>query len=160
MLRDLLVNGNVGVDATYTADKEFKTGMAVVKDFANKLAKFPAAETGTDVVFVNKVREATGINAGRTDLPDYFEEFVTVNAGDKVVLYNYAYDNTFGTDQFDEKKLTDAAVGKYVAWGKDGLATVAAATTESNYKFLGFTLDAGKVKMARIYKTEVPGKNS
>ena len=158
MLRDMMVNEIVGVDATYTADADFATGLCVVKDLANKLAKLPAADTGVDVVFVQKARIPTGCNASKTYFSDYNVEFNTVAEGDKVVLYNYAYDNIFATDQFDATSLVDANVGKFVVWGTDGKAKVATAGTDSLYKFIGLYNDAGHT-LARFYKVETVGSN-
>lgn len=158
MLRDMMVNEIVGVDATYTADADLATGMGVVKDFANKLAKLPTADTGVDVVFVQKARIPTGCNASKTYFSDYNEQFNTVAEGDKVVLYNYAYDNIFATDQYDATSLVDANVDKFVAWGTDGKAKIAAAGTDSLYKFIGLYNDAGHT-LARFYKVETVGSN-
>ena len=146
MLRDMMVNEIVGVDATYTADADLATGMGVVKDLANKLAKLPTADTGVDVVFVQKARIPTGRETAKTYFSDYNEQFNTVNEGDKVVLYNYAYDNIFATDQYDATSLTD------------GKAKIATAGTDSLYKFIGLYNDAGHT-LARFYKVETVGSN-
>lgn len=159
MLRDKIVNDYTNVDSTYTADVELKTGMGVVKDFVNKLAKLPTAATGVDVVFVQKDRRPTGINAAKVYLSDYNEEFNTVKKDDKVVLYNYAYDNIFATDQYDATTIKAGNENKYVAWGTDGKATIAASGTNSRYKFLGLVDDAGHT-LARFYKVEDIGSNA
>lgn len=158
MLKDKIVHDYANVDATYTADTNLNTGMGVVKDLVNKLAKLPTAETGVDIVFVQKDRTPIGINAAKTQFSDYDVDFNTVNAGDKVVLYAYAYDNIFATDQYDETTVKAGAEGSYVAWGTDGKAVIAAAGTASNYKFLGLVSDAGHT-LARFYKTEKIGNN-
>lgn len=159
MLRDMMVNEIVGVDATYTADANFATGMGVVKDIANKIAKLPTADTGVDVVFVQKARIPTGQNAAKTYFSDYNEEFNTVKKDDKVVLYNYAYDNIFATDQYDDTSLVAGAEDKFVAWGTDGKAKIAGSGVNSMYKFAGLYNDAGHT-LARFYKTEAVGTNA
>lgn len=158
MLRDLETLEINAVDATYAADVDMATGMGVVKDIANKIAKLPAAETGTEVVFIQKDRRPTGRNAARTIFSDYDEEFNTVKAGDLIVLYNYAYDNIFATDQFDATTLVAGVEGQYVSWGTNGKAKLATAGVKSRYKFYGLYNDAGHI-LARIYKTEEIGNN-
>lgn len=159
MLRDLMVNEIVGVDATYNADADLITGMGVIKDPVNKLAKLPSAETGTDILFAQQVPVPKGINAARTIFSDYEDDFMNIAKGAKLVLYNYAYDNILGTDQYDETSLKAGNEDKYVAWGTDGKAKIASAGVQSNYKFLGLVKDNYHM-LARIYKTEVPGTNS
>ena len=158
MLRDLEVNEIVAVDATYSADVDMATGMGVIKDIANKVATLPAAEVGTEIVFTQKARIPTGKNAARTIFSDYDEEFNTIKKDDKVVLYNYAYDNIFATDQYDTATLVAGAEGQYVAWGTNGKAKLATAGVDSRYKFYGLYNDAGHI-LARIYKTEEIGSN-
>lgn len=158
MLRDLMVNEIDAADATYTADVALATGMGVVADIANKLAKLPAAETGTDILFVQKARVPYGCIAARTIFSDYEPQFNNYEKDEKVVLYDYSYRNIFATDQY-ASTITDADVDKFVAWGTDGKAVIAANTTDSLYKFMGFYNDAGH-KLAKFIKVEVPGKNA
>lgn len=158
MLRDLMVNEIDAADATYTADVALATGMGVIADLTNKLAKLPTAETGTDILFVQKARIPTGCLAARTEFSDYEPQFNNYEKDDKVVLYDYSYRNIFATDQYD-KAITDADIDKYVAWGTDGKAVIAATGTQSLYKFKGLYNDAGHI-LARFIKMEVPGTNA
>lgn len=159
MLRELMIHDQKSADATYTANAAMKTGMAVVKDLASHKAKFPAAATADNLLFVQKARIPTGVYAAYTNLSDYDDIFVNVAAGELVVLHSYDYDETFGTDAFDESGLTDDDAGSVVVAGTDGLLVPATSTTKSKYLFEGFYNDAGHT-LAQIRVLDTPIANS
>lgn len=159
MLRDIIVNAGINVDATYTAAADMKTGMGVVKDSATGKVSFPSAATGENVVFIQKDKIPTGANAARKNFSDYEEEFNTVKAGDKVVCYAYPNDNDFATDQFDATSLVSSAAKKAVVVGTDGKLTLATSTAKSRYQFIGLITDNGHT-LARIHVLDTPIANS
>ena len=160
MLRDLIVHDYLAVDSTFAADADMVTGAGVVKDFTAKTAGFPAAETAADIMFVQKARIPTGVNAARTEFSDYDPDFVNVAKGEKITLYHYPADATFGTDQFNVETLTKGNEGKRVAWGEDGKATIASSSVASVYVFKGLYEEAKGRTLAEIYVSDTPATNS
>ena len=159
MLRCLRDHDQKSADATYKANAACVTGMAVIKDFANKLAKFPTAATGDNLFFVQKERYATGINAAYTDLSDYDTIYTNVAQGEFVVLYSFDYDEVFATDAFTGSTLVDADIGKTVVANTSGLLTPATSTATSKYLFEGWYMDNGH-KLAKIRVLDTPVANS
>ena len=154
MLREFRVNGADAPAAYFKADVELQTGMGVVKDYANGLAKLPDAATSEGIFLVAKQPIATGMYAGM-DLSDYFEEYNTVAAGDTVVLYSYRDDSAFGTDQYDDG-LASITTATYVEVGTDG--KWASATAASKYLATGLYDDAGHT-LLRIEVLDTAGSN-
>ena len=163
MLREFRVNGADAPAAYFVADTDLKTGMGVVKDYANGLAKLPTSATADDIFLVAKAPIATGVYAG-TDQSDYFEEYNTVAEGDCVVLYSYRDDSAFGTDQYAAALGTalaaSGATPTYVSVGTDGkwVATSGSGNT-SKYLATGLYDDAGHT-LVRIEVLDVAGANS
>lgn len=145
MLRELINHGGKAAEATFVAASDLKTGMGVVKN-VNGTCSVPAEATSANIFLVEKARIPTGVNAGRTNLSDYEDEFVTVAKGDHVKLCEYDFGEMFGTDQFNG--LTDGDAGKTLHVGTDGKWAVA--TAASIYRFRGFIMDAGRHQMAQI----------
>ena len=159
MLRDLMINENLAVDATFVAKTAMTTGMAVVKNFTDETADFPSAETASELFFVHKERIPTGISASLTEFSDWYSEFNTVAAGEGVVLYEYPVGSTFGTDAY-ATGLTNTDKGKVLSAGTDGKLKVATTTTvSSRYKFLGLYTE-GTHTLAKVYVLENAVANS
>jgi len=159
MLRIMRDHDQKSADATYKANAACTTGVAVVKDYANKLAKFPAEATADNIFFVQKERYATGVKAGYTDLSDYDTVFTSVASGEFVVLYSFDYDEVFATDAFTGSTLVDADIGKTVVANTSGLLTPATSTATSKYLFEGWFTDNGH-KLAKIRVLDTPVANS
>ena len=159
MLRIIRDHDQKSADATYTANAACVTGMAVVKDTANKLAKFPSAATAENLFFVQKERYASGVNAAYTNLSDYDTAFTNVASGEFVVLYSFDYDEVFATDAFTGSTLVDADIGKTLVANTSGLLTPATSTATSKYYFEGWFTDNGH-KLAKIRVLDTPAANS
>lgn len=156
MLRELIVHENLAADATFTAAKELKTGMGVIRDFTTRTAAVPTAETAAEIAIVFKQPIPTGRNAALTQFSDYEDEFNTVAENEKFVCYTFPDNTTFAVDQYDDA-LAEADVNKYLAVGTDGKWTTA--SVESRYKFIGFMNDNGHT-LAKIFVCDVAGTNS
>lgn len=151
MLREFQTILDKNVDSTYKAEVAMKTGMGVLKDFANKTAEFPAAETAEGIFLVDKERVPTGTDCARGDMSDYDKAFTDVAANEFVKLPTYVAGEAFGTDQFVSAGLT---AGNRVAVGTDGKWKKAGASISSRYVYTGIHSDAGNT-LARI---EVAGE--
>ena len=156
MLREFRVNSADAPSAMFKANVALKTGMGVIKDYANGLAKLPTATTADGIFLVSKMPYPTGKDAAIEDFSDYYEPFNTVAQDELVVLYSYRDDSAFGTDQYDTSALTAAAAPLYVAVGTDGKWTTA--TGNSKYLFTKLYDDAGHT-LAHIEVVE-PGSNA
>lgn len=156
MLRELIVHENLAADATFTAAKELKTGMGVIRDFTTHTASMPTTATAAQIAVVNKLPIPTGRNAALTQFSDYEEEFNTVAENEKFVCYTFPANTTFAVDQYDAT-LAEGDVEKYLEVGTDGLWKIAA--SESIYKFVGFMNDNGHT-LAKIFVCDVPAANS
>ena len=88
MLRDFRINGAKAPDAMHKAKTDMVTGMAVVREdtATDKFVKVTEAETVADILFVDKERVPTGINAARGDMSDYDPDFVNIKANDMVTI--------------------------------------------------------------------------
>lgn len=128
MLREFRVNGADAPAAYFKADTELKTGMGVVKNYADGVAELPAEATAEGIFLVAKQPIATGIYAG-TDQSDYFEEFNTVAEGECVVLYSFRDDSAFGTDQYADA-LASITEPTFVEVGTDGKWVAASGDTK------------------------------
>ena len=139
MLREFRVNGADAPAAYFKADADLKTGMGVVKNYADGTAELPSAATAEGIFLVAKQPIATGIYAGQ-DLSDYHDEYNTIAKGECVVLYSYRDDSAFGTDQYDSA-LAELASPTFVAVGTDGKWTTASG--DSKYLATKIYDDAG-----------------
>lgn len=152
MLRELQVTMNKPANAMYKSGEEkIITGMAVVKNEANKTFEFVSAETAADLFFVDKERIPTGINAARADMSDYDEDFVTLKEGEFGKLIAYYVGERFAVDQYDEAGLVE---GVRVAAGTKG--KLVKASVASRYIFKGFFDDNGhKLAVIEVSDTAV-----
>lgn len=146
MLRERITHQQKAADTYLKAAADMVTGMGVVKDEVAGTFKFPTAATSANIYLVDKERIPTGINAARTDMSDYDEDYTTVKEGEYAKLPRYDAGERFSTDQY-ATTLTDAAIGKTLHVGTDG--KWAQATAASVYKFVGWHDDAGH-KLADI----------
>lgn len=154
MIRELQVTMNKPANAMYKAGEgKIITGMAVVKNEANKTFEFASAETAADVFFVDKERIPTGYNAARGDMSDYDEDFVTLKENDFGKLIAYYVGERFAVDQYDETGLVE---GVRVSAGTDG--KLVKATVASKYVFKGFVDDNGH-KLAVIEVSDTTATN-
>ena len=154
MIRELQVTMNKPANAMYKAGEEkIITGMAVVKNEANKTFEFASDETAADVFFVDKERIPTGYNAARGDMSDYDEDFVTLKENDFGKLIAYYVGERFAVDQYDETGLVE---GVRVSAGTDG--KLVKATVASKYVFKGFVDDNGH-KLAIIEVSDTTASN-
>lgn len=143
MLRDFRINGAKAPDAMHKAKVKMVTGMAVIKEDSatDKFVNVTSAETVADILFVDKERVPTGVNAARVDMSDYDENFVNIEANEMVTIDKFAPDERFGTDQFVETDFTaETAIDTRISF-KDGKAMKA--TIASPYKFKGLYNDNG-----------------
>jgi len=143
MLRDFRINGAKAPDAMHKAKVEMVTGMAVVREDSatDKFVNVTSEETVADILFVDKERVPTGVNAARGDMSDYDPDFVNIKANEMVTIDKYAPDEKFGTDQFVEADFTAETVIDTRVSFKDGKAMKA--TIASPYKFKGLYNDNG-----------------
>lgn len=147
MLRELQVTMNKPANAMYAcAETEAKTGMAVVKNEAAKTFGFAGSETATNLFFVDKERVPSGVNAGRANLSDYTDEFVTVANGEKAKLIAYYVGERFATDAVTG--IDALNVGDKLAAGTDGMLVKTVGT--SKYVFAGIYMDANAHKLALV----------
>ena len=154
MIRELQVTMNKPANAMYKAGEEkIITGMAVVKNEANKTFEFASAETAADVFFVDKERVPSGYNAARGDMSDYDEDFVTLKENEMGKLIAYYVGERFAVDQYDETGLVE---GVRVSAGTDG--KLVKATVASKYVFKGFVDDNGH-KLAVIEVSDTTATN-
>lgn len=155
MIRELQVTMNKPANAMYKAGEEkIITGMAVVKNEANKTFEFASAETAADVFFVDKERVPSGYNAARGDMSDYDEDFVTLKENEFGKLIAYYVGERFAVDQYVEDGLE---VDVRVSAGTDG--KLAKATIASKYVFKGFFDDNGH-KLAVIEVSDAAVANA
>ena len=140
MLREIITHSHKAAESTYKAGAPMTTGAAVVKDVAAGVAKFPTEATAANLYFVHKERIPTGINASRTNMSDYDEDYNTVAEDEPVVLYSFDAGEQFATDAF-AASLSESDIGKTLAAGTDG--KLAVATTTSKYLYKGVYQDAG-----------------
>lgn len=138
MLRELQTIVNKNVDAMYKADVAMVTGMAVVKNFADKTADMPKAATVEGFYFVNKERIPIGINCAKTDMSDYATDFTVIAANDPVKLITPMIGERYAVDQF---VATGLAVGNSLMVGIDG--KFAKSTVASRIIYGGTFDDAG-----------------
>lgn len=146
MLRELINHGGKAAETTYVAASELKTGMGVVKNVDGTCA-IPSTATSQNIFLVDKERVPTGVNAGKTYLSDYEDEFNTVAADELVKLNEYDFGEKFATSEY-AVALKDTDAGKTLHVGTDGKWAVA--TAASIYRFEGFYMDAAAHKLAKI----------
>lgn len=159
MLRDFRINGAKAPDAMHKAKVEMITGMAVVREdtTTDKFVKVTEAETVADILFVDKERVPTGVNAARGDMSDYDPDFVNIKANEMVSIDKYAPDEKFGTDQFVETDFTvETAIDTRVSF-KEGKAIKA--TVASPYVFKGLYNDNGHT-LIQIEVSDTAVKNA
>lgn len=143
MLRDFRINGAKAPDAMHKAKADMVTGMAVVREdtAADKFVKVTEAETVADILFVDKERVPSGVNAARGDMSDYDPDFINIKANEMVTVDKFAVNEKFGTDRFVEADFTaETAIDTRISFkgGKAMKATIA-----SPYKFKGLYNDNG-----------------
>lgn len=161
MLRDFRINGAKAPDAMHKAKVEMVTGMAVVREDSatDKFVNVTSAETVADILFVDKERVPTGVNAARGDMSDYDPDFVNIKANEMVTIDKFAVDEKFGTDQFVATDFTaETAIGTRVSF-KDGKAMKASATVASPYVFKGLYNDNGHT-LIQIEVSDTAAKNA
>jgi len=149
MLRELQVTMNKPANSMYKSGEEkLTTGSAVVLDEVNKKFGFPSANTAGDLLFVDKERIPTGLNAVRTDVSDYDPDFTTVVSGEFAKVIAYYVGERFATDQFVE---TGLEVGDRLVANTSGQLIKG---TNSRYVFKGFLNDAGhKLAVVQVADT-------
>lgn len=156
MLRELQTIVGKPASSQYScAEDEIITGMAVVKDQATGTFGFVEAETAADLFFVDKERVPSGINAARTDMSDYDEDFVTLKNGELGKLIAYHAGERFATDQFVE----GLAKGDRIAAGVDGKIKKAESTVDSKYVYVEEYVDNGH-KLALIEVSDTVARNA
>lgn len=161
MLRDFRINGAKAPDTMHKAKTEMVTGMAVVREdtATDKFVKVTDAETVADILFVDKERIPTGVNAARGDMSDYDPNFVNIKANEMISIDKYAVDEKFGTDQFVDTDFTaSTAIGTRVSF-KDGKAMKATSTVASPYVFKGLYNDNGHT-LIQIEVSDTAVKNA
>jgi len=143
MLRELQTQVGKNVDATYKADIALVTGMAVVKNFADKTVDFPAVATVDGFYLVTKERVPTGINCGRGDMSDYDVNFTAIASGEFIKLIVPIVGERYSTDQFI---ATGLSVGNALMVGVDGKFAKATSTTvPSKIIYTGTVTENGHV---------------
>lgn len=158
MLREIIVHGNKAADATFKAKAAMKTGVAVTKNYKTGTADLPSADTAENVYFVQKAPIPTGINASRTNMSDYDDDFNIVAKDEVVVLYQFSAGEEFATDA-TTTLTAEADIGKAVVFGTDGSVKAAPTSTASLYVYRGEYNDAGH-KLAWIAVLDTPIKNA
>lgn len=161
MLRDFRINGAKAPDAMHKAKADMVTGMAVVREdtATDKFVKVSDTETVADILFVDKERIPTGVNAARGDMSDYDDDFVNIKANEMVSIDKYAVDEKFGTDQFVDTDFTaSTAIGTRVSF-KNGKAMKATSTVASPYVFKGLYNDNGHT-LIQIEVSDTAAKNA
>lgn len=148
MIRDMRRNGAQPKDTMHKAKVAMVTGMGVVIDGTTVV--LPTAETATNVYFTTKERVPSGLNAARTDMSDYDDDFTKIAKDEFVGLERYTDGEKFATDQFKADDFTDSAVpGFAVSVGTDG--KIMKATIASKYIFDDIYNDNGhKLVMVRV----------
>ena len=157
MLRDMTRNGAQPKNTMHKAEVAITTGMGVVIKDATTV-KLPAAETATNIYVATKERIPTGINAARTDMSDYDEDYVKIAKGEFLGLEKYTDGEKFATDQYKAGDFDSATDGTAVSV-KDGIWQKATTTVASIYVFEKFFEDNGhKLIVIRVEADAV--KNS
>lgn len=159
MIRDFEIHEGKIAPAYAAAASDVATGMGVVLDRANKTFALPKAATAENIHVVHKARRPVGLSAAQTDFSDYFEEFNTVKAGERVPLKVYEADDVFGTDQFDDS-ISASDVGSFMAVGTDGKWAIAGSGAASVYRLVDLYVDAGNHTLARIEVLANAGENA
>lgn len=152
MIRDIRRNGAQPKDTMHKASVEMITGMGVVIKDVSTVA-LPSAETASNIYVATKERIPTGLNAARTDMSDYDEDFTKIKKDEFIGLERYTDGEKFATDQFKASDFTESttAAGFAVSVGSDGLWMKATSTVSSKYVFDGFHTDNGrKLVMIRV----------
>lgn len=149
MIRDIRRNGAQPKDTMHKASVEMVTGMGVVITDSTTVS-LPTVETVANLYFVTKERVPSGINAARTDMSDYDEDFTTIKKDDFVGLERYTDGEKLATDQFTAADFSDdVATGFAVSVGTDG--KLKKATVASKYVYDGIYKDNGhKLVMVRV----------
>lgn len=155
MLRELITHAQKAAEATYKAATAMKTGMAVVKN-VDGTASFPSADTAANLYFTQKARVPSGINASRTNMSDYDEDYNAILAEEPVVLCQYSAGEKIAID--GASALTDADKGKVLMAGTDGMMVVS--TVASLYRYEGAYNDAGGHSLAKILILDTPVENT
>lgn len=155
MLRELQVTMNKPANAMYKSgeDSILVTGMAVVKNEENGTFELPTAETAADLFFLDKERIPTGINAAKTDMSDYDEDFTNVKKDEFGKVIAYYVGERFATDQYAEGLVMEDRL----AAGTDG--KLMKATVASKYVYKGEFDDNGHI-LAIVEVSDTPVANA
>lgn len=132
MIRDIEIHEQKAVNAMFKAGANMKTGVAVVKDYTNGLAVFPAANAVENIFFADREREKTGVYAAQAVMSDYDSHFTTIVNGTFVKLRQYGATERFAIDAFNSQAAPNA--GAMLAFSATGQAITAPANTTSVYK--------------------------
>ena len=155
MIRDIRRNGAQPKDTMHKAEVAMVTGMGVVIKDASTV-KLPAAETASNIYVATQERVPHGVNAARTDMSDYDEDFVNIKKGDFIGLENYTDGEKFATDQFKAEDFESVSDGMAVSVGTDGKWKKATATVASKYVYEKDLADNGhKLIIIRVEKDAV-----
>ena len=158
MIRDISRNGAQPKDTMHKAEVAMVTGMGVVIKDATTV-KLPASETASNIYVATQERVPHGVNAARTDMSDYDEDFVNIKEGDFLGLENYTDGEKFATDQFKAEDFESVSDGMAVSVGTDGKWQKAATTVASKYVYeKDFNDNGHKLIIIRVEKDAV--KNS
>lgn len=149
MIRDIRRNGEQPKDTMHTAAcANLITGMGVIiKD--EKTVDYPSSETVSNIYIATKERYPSGLNAARTDMSDYDDDFVKIHKGEYLGLERYTDGEKFATDQFKTTDFEEATAGMAVSVGIDGLWMKS--TVDSKYVFEKSMTDNGhKLVVIRV----------
>lgn len=149
MIRDMRRNGAQPKDTMHKASVAMVTGMGVVIKDATTVA-LPSSETASNIYVATKERVPSGVNAARTNMSDYDDDFVQIKVDEFIGLERYTDGEKFATDQYVAGDFGDEATqGFACAVGADGKWKKA--TVASNYIFDGFHNDNGhKLVVIRV----------
>lgn len=156
MLRIFQATLNTPANAMYKAVEAMKTGMAVTENYAGRTVGLPEEESGVNLLFVDKERMPTGLNAGRGDMSDYDPNFTEIGEDEPVKVIAFQQGDIFGTDQYTDAELE---TGDMLAAGVDGRLKKAESDTESVYRYTGTYNDNGHT-LARVAVLHTAAKNA
>jgi hypothetical protein len=149
MIRDMRRNGAQPKDTMHKAAVDMVTGMGIVIT-SSTTVDLPTEETASNIYVATKERIPTGLNAARTDMSDYDDDFVKIAKDELIGLERYTDGEKFATDQYVAADFGDDAVAGFgVSVGTDGLWKKA--TVSSKYIFDGIHNDNGhRLVMVRV----------
>lgn len=131
MIRDFQIQEQKAVVSTFKASANMQTGAAVVKNYTNGTAGFPAANTAKNIFFADKERIPAGTKAAASDLSDYDTGYTAISTGEYVKLRQYGPGERFAIDAFNASAAPNA--GDVIEFSTSGQAIAAAANNASAY---------------------------